>query len=430
MLSARSVEALREQARRLERWTGAQGPAGNRTAVDVGFALATTRAVFEHRAVVWGEDTARLRQGLRALAAGEEDPQLVHGTARPGRVGWMFTGQGAQYAGMGAGLYRDFPVFAAAFDEVCTAFAPYLPRPLKDVVLDEGPTAQTVLERTEWAQPALFAIEIALARLARSWNIPAHAMTGHSIGELAAAHLAGVWSLDDACRIVAARGRLMQSLPETGAMTAVQATEDDVAPLIAAHTHTLAIAAVNAPDSLVLSGDRATLDTVTTALARQGRKTTPLHVSHAFHSPHMDPILDAFADVLATADFHPPHTPLPHADQLTDPAYWVRHLRETVRHHDNIQWMTDQGITHLLEIGPDAPLTALATRHQTHHPDLHITPLQRRTHPHTHTALTAAARIHTHTHTLDWTPHHTPHHPTPLPTYPFQHQHYWLDPTG
>ncbi|MFI1227668.1 MULTISPECIES: acyltransferase domain-containing protein, partial [unclassified Streptomyces] len=429
VLSARSAEALREQAARLAVWTGPQGPGHGDRPADIGYALATTRSVFEHRAVVWGTDTARLRQGLQALAEGREDSQTVHGHAQPGKTGWMFTGQGAQYPGMGRDLYRDFPAFATAFDEVCTAFTPYLTAPLKDIVFDQGPEAKATLERTEWAQPALFAFAVALAALARSWNIPAHAMTGHSIGELAAAHLAGLWNLDDACRIVAARGRLMQTLPEGGAMAAVQATEEEILPLIAPHTHTLSIAAVNAPNSLVLSGDTTTLTGLTTTLTSQGRKVTPLHVSHAFHSPHMNPVLDAFATVLDTATFHPTHTPLPHTPQLTDPAYWVRHLRDTVRHHDNIQWMTRQGITHLIEIGPDAPLTALTHHNLTHHPHIHTTPLQRRTHPQTHTALTAAAHIHTHTTPLNWTTHHTPHHPhtTPLPTYHFQHHHYWLN---
>ncbi|MGW3054181.1 SDR family NAD(P)-dependent oxidoreductase, partial [Kitasatospora sp. NPDC001175] len=285
-LSARTAEALRGQAERLrellEHGSGLEP-------VDVGYSLAMGRSAMERRAVVVAEDLAGVVQGLEALAAGTNVPGLVEGTAGLGRLAFLFTGQGSQRAGMGRELYEAFPAFASVLDTVCAELDGYLERPLREVVFGgEG------LDETGYTQPALFAVEVALFRLVESWGVRPDVLAGHSIGELAAAHVAGVLSLADAAALVAARGRLMQALPSGGAMVAVQASEAEVLPLLAGE---VGIAAVNGPSSVVISGVEAAVVAVAEQLAAQGRKTKRLTVSHAFHSPLMEPMLAEFRTV-------------------------------------------------------------------------------------------------------------------------------------
>ncbi|WP_189136092.1 acyltransferase domain-containing protein, partial [Wenjunlia tyrosinilytica] len=242
VVTGRSAGALRGQAQRLLAFV--EGGSGS-GAVDVGASLVGSRSVFEHRAVVLGSDREELVRGLELLAAGEVSPKVVTGaSAGVGRTAFLFAGQGSQRLGMGRELYGAFPVFADAFDAVCAHVDRELARPLREVVFggDGG-----LLGRTEYAQPALFALEVALFRLVESWGVGPDVLLGHSVGELAAAYVAGVWSLEDACRLVAARGRLMQALPEGGSMVALQACEDEVLPLLAGREHEIGIAAVNGP---------------------------------------------------------------------------------------------------------------------------------------------------------------------------------------
>ena len=251
VVSGRAAEGLAAQAGRLAAWVAGRP---GLDAVDVGWSLASGRAGLEDRAVVVGGSREELLAGLGAVAAGEPRPGVVAGAAAAGagKVVFVFTGQGAQRAGMGAGLAAGFPVFAEAFGEVCAGLDAHLggPGSVASAVLggDGG-----VLDETVWAQAGLFAVEVALARLLASWGIVPQVVAGHSIGELAAAHVAGVWSLEDACQVVAARGRLMQALPGGGAMAAVEAGEDRVAEVLAGYPGAV-VAAVNGPASVVISG--------------------------------------------------------------------------------------------------------------------------------------------------------------------------------
>ncbi|MGW3011043.1 SDR family NAD(P)-dependent oxidoreductase [Streptomyces sp. NPDC001219] len=434
-LSARSPEALRALATALH--THAERHEELPVAA-VGHALATTRASFEHRAVVHGTDRATLLSALGGLASGEEPATgAAHGVVRPGApTAFLFTGQGAQRSGMGRELYEAFPVFAQALDEVCEHFADSLGRPLRDVMFHD---TDGLLHRTEYTQPALFAMETALHRLGERAGLRADYLLGHSIGEVTAAHLAGVFSLPDACALVAARGRLMQELPETGAMVAVQATEAEVLPLLDGLGQQVCIAAVNGPGSVVLSGDRPAVSRIAERLAADGRRTKQLRVSHAFHSPHMDPMLDAFRTVAEGLTYHEPRIPVVSnltgevATALHLPDYWVRQARGAVRFHDGVRALAEQGVQRYVELGPDGTLSAMAAGCLP--PDstgTAVIPLLRDRTSESRSLLDGLARAQVHGADLDWSavanarPGRTA--VTDLPTYPFQRQRYWPTP--
>ncbi|MER7761398.1 SDR family NAD(P)-dependent oxidoreductase [Streptomyces sp. NPDC097619] len=419
LLSGKSAQALRDQARRLlDRLT--EAPADP---LDVGFTLATGRAALDHRAVVLGADTEELLTGLRALAEDTAAPGLTTGIRVNGRTGFLFTGQGAQRAGMGRELYAAFPVFAESFDEIAEVLDPLLGGSLTEVIVSgEG------LDETGWTQPALFAVEVALYRLVESWGLTPDFVAGHSIGELAAAHVAGVFSLADAAKLVAARARLMQALPKGGAMVAVQATEDEVTPLLAGLDATVAIAAVNGPESVVLSGAETEVLAVAAQLTERGRKTKRLTVSHAFHSPLMDPMLEEFRTVAAGIAYQAPRIPvvstltgdLATGDDLRTPEYWAGQVRGAVRFADAVQALRVEGATTLLEIGPDGILSALAEG---------AVPALRRGRDEPATLLAALAAVSVHGTPVDWRSLYTGTGAglTDLPTYAFQRQRYWLD---
>ncbi|OBH79451.1 polyketide synthase [Mycobacterium mantenii] len=357
VVSARSPEALAGQAQRLLDRLNAD--AGVR-AVDVGWSLATTRAAFEHRAVLIGADREALTAGLAGLVSGRSDPAVVVGRTRSaGKRVFVFPGQGSQTLGMGAGLYERFPVFARAFDEALAAVDAHSRLPLREVMW--GTEAES-LQSTEFAQPALFVLEIALAALWQSFGVTPDVVIGHSVGEIAAACVAGALSLPDAARLVVARGRLMAGLPAGGVMVAVTATEAEVAPLL---NGAVSIAAVNGPQSLVLSGERAAVGAVADRLAAGGARVHSLAVSHAFHSPLMEPMLDDFAAVAAEVSAGEPRIALVSnlTGQLAGPAYgtaayWVDHVRKPVRFVDGVRLAESLGAGMFLEVGPGAALTS------------------------------------------------------------------------
>ncbi|MFI9815518.1 type I polyketide synthase [Saccharothrix variisporea] len=411
LVTARDPRALRDQARRLASVVSTVDPA------ELGYALATSRTRFEHRAAVVGTSAAELADGLAALARDEKAAGVVQGRVAEGKPAMLFSGQGAQRLGMGLGLCEAFPAFAAAFEEVCAALDPHLDRPLRSVLETEE------LHQTGYTQPALFAIEVALFRLLESWGVTPSALVGHSIGELAAAHVAGVFSLADAARLVVARGRLMQALPSGGAMLAVEATEDEVRPLLGADVD---IAAVNGPRSVVVSGAEDAVAAVEAHFA--DRRTKRLTVSHAFHSPLMEPMLAEFRAVAQSIAYRESALPIlstvDSAGDFTDPEYWVRQVRATVRFSDAVRAVEAKT---LLEIGPDAVLATMAADSVAD--DVVLIPLLRKDRDEPRALVEALARLEVRGVTVDAEAFYgrTGRSLVELPTYAFQHERFWMD---
>jgi acyl transferase domain-containing protein/NADP-dependent 3-hydroxy acid dehydrogenase YdfG len=431
VLSARTGDALRAQAGRLHEHLTDQDP------IDVGYSLATSRTALDERAVVLGESRADLMRGLAALAAGEDTPWVVRGTASSGRTAFLFTGQGSQRLGMGRELYRENPIFAEALDAVMDAVDSQLDWPLRDVLFAPADSAHAaLLDQTQYTQVALFAIEVALFRLLEHHGVRPDYLLGHSIGELAAAHAAGVLSLVDSCALVAARGRLMQAAPEGGVMVAIQATEEEVLESLAGRGSQVTIAALNGPRSTVISGDARIAGRIADEWQDKGRKTKHLRVSHAFHSPHMDQAAAEFRVIAAGLTYEAPRIPvvsnvtgeLATAEELGSPDYWARHIRQAVRFLDGARYLADHGVTTFLELGPDGVLTAMAQDCLGEDADAALVPLLRKDRPEAYSV--AAALAHAYTQGLDpqWTFEGATR--VDLPTYAFQRRRYWLETTA
>nr|AZM68340.1 type I pks [Streptomyces sp.] len=426
-LSAATAEALPAQAARLSAFLAERPELDVR---EVGFALATARAHLDHRAVLTAADRDSALAELRALAQGRTGTATVTDQPSEGALAVLFTGQGAQRAGMGRELYDAYPAFADAYDTVCAELDKHLDHPLADVIASgDG------LDDTGWTQPALFALEVALYRLFESWGLRPDHLAGHSVGEITAAHIAGILTLEDAATLVTARGRLMQALPPGGAMLAVNTTETDIQQYL--DTDDVTIAAVNGPTSIVLSGTEASITAIARRATDAGLRTKQLTVSHAFHSPLMDPMLEDFRTVLGTLTFHTPTIPLvstltgTHADHdILTPDYWVDHARQAVRFADAIHTLHRGGTTTYLELGPDAALTPMTGQTLDNDTTSLVTPALRRNQSEVRTAALALAALHTRGVPVDWRAFFgvaEGRGTVELPTYAFQRQRYWLD---
>ncbi|MCP3803744.1 SDR family NAD(P)-dependent oxidoreductase [Allokutzneria sp. A3M-2-11 16] len=381
VFSARTETALRQQIERITAAADGLDPA------DVGLAL-SRRASMPHRAAVVGADV------LAGVARGE-----------PG-LAIMFSGQGSQRIGMGQGLYEAYPRFAEAFDAVAAHLDRHLDRPLHDVLHDP------VINETGYAQPAIFAVEVALFRLVESLGVRPSQLIGHSVGEVAAAHVGGVLSLADACELIAARGRLMQRLPVGGAMLAVRASESEV--------EGVAIAAVNGPTSVVLSGTADVIASQERLWSARGRRTKRLNVSHAFHSELMEPMLADFCAVVSGLTYREPSTPIVSTvdGEIASPEYWVRQVRRTVRFHDGMTRLVAQGATVFLELGPDDVLSSTDV-------DGVLLPVLRRDQPEDVTFARAMAELFVNGVPISLDALFPGARLASLPTYAFQHERYW-----
>ncbi len=423
LFSGRTASAVSDQVERLRRWVAERS---DLRLLDVAYSLATTRTHFAWRAALAGvsiESLAKLDATLDVRTKGQ------------GKLAFLFTGQGSQRLGMGRELLVAHSSFRTAFEQVCAEFDALLDRPLREVM--HGDDAGR-LDQTQFTQPALFALEVALFRLFESWEVRPAILLGHSIGELAAAHVAGVLSLADACKLVAARGRLMQALPEGGAMVSIQASEDELRLVLEQHAG-VDIAGLNGPMSTVVSGDEAPVLAVAELFRARGRKTQRLTVSHAFHSRRMDGMLAAFRELVASLSFSPPRIPivsnvtgqLATAEQLSSPDYWVRHVRDAVRFVDGVRTLEQQGVGVMLELGPHGVLSSMAagclserSREQTE-----LVVSLRRDRSEAETLALALGRLHCQGVAIDWQAFFAPFEPrcVELPTYAFQRERYWLD---
>lgn len=428
VISGKTASALAAQAGRLGRYVRAR-PALD--VVDVGYSLVSTRSVFDHRAVVVGQTRDELLAGLAGVVAGRPEAGVVCGVGKPaGKTAFVFAGQGSQWLGMGSELYAAYPVFAEALDAVVDELDRHLRYPLRDVIWGHD---QDLLNTTEFAQPALFAVEVALYRLLMSWGVRPGLVLGHSVGELAAAHVAGALCLPDAAMLVAARGRLMQALPAGAAMFAVQAREDEVAPMLG---HDVSIAAVNGPASVVISGAHDAVSAIADRLRGQGRRVHRLAVSHAFHSALMEPMIAEFTAVAAELSVGLPTIPVISnvtgqlvADDFASADYWARHIRAVVRFGDSVRSAHCAGASRFIEVGPGGGLTSLIEASLADAQIVSV-PTLRKDRPEPVSVMTAAAQGFVSGMGLDWASVFSGYRPkrVELPTYAFQHQKFWLAP--
>ncbi|WP_443046817.1 SDR family NAD(P)-dependent oxidoreductase [Streptomyces sp. NBC_00247] len=425
VVSGKTGVALSEQAGRLVSFLE-ERPEWDVAAV--GRSLAVSRARFDHRAVVVGESREELLDGLRALVPGE--------AVRGGSVAFLFSGQGSQRVGMGRGLYAAEPVFAAVFDEVVGALDVHLDRSLAGVIEGEP----ELLGRTVFTQPALFAIEVALFRLLAHYGVEPDYLVGHSVGELAAAHVAGVLSLEDAARLVCARARLMEGVAEGGAMVALNAGEARVLGWLGGRPG-VGVAGFNSPGSTVVSGDEAAVLEVLEVARAEGVKATRLRVSHAFHSAHLDVVLDELTEVARGLTHAVPRIPVVSnvtgelVEEFTA-EYWAVQARSAVRFAQGVGTLAGLGVTAFVELGPDGTLAALAGECLAEAEGTVVVPLLRKDRDEKRSFLAALGSVHAHGVDVDWQRFLPGSALAELPTYAFQRQPYWLkkpvgsDPAG
>ena len=433
-LSAKCEPALQELAQRYEEFIENNSPV---ELTDVCFTANTGRAHFDHRLAIVAESTEKLQQKLKAFATGEDTPGVVRGQVtnpqRP-KIAFFFTGQGSQYVDMGKELYSTQPVFRKTLEECDEILSSYLDQPLLKILYPE-PGENSPLDETAYTQPALFAIEYALVKLWESWGIKPDIVMGHSVGEYVAATVAGVFSLEDGLKLIAHRGRLMQQLASGGEMVALMASESQVHQLIAPYREQVALAAINGPQSTVISGAAETIRTLSHSLESLGIKTKQLQVSHAFHSPLMGPMLADFETVTNQITYHQPRIPLisnvtgARADEsITTASYWVNHVRQPVKFAQSMETLHQEGYEVFLEIGPKPILLGMGRQCLPEGAEVWF-PSLRPGQSDWQQMLQSLAKLYVRGTKVDWLGFDGDYARSKvvLPTYPFQRQRYWIE---
>lgn len=434
MLSAKSEDALNELAQNFKTHL-ADHP--EQSFADICFTASVGRSHFAHRVAVVAESATQAQEWLTAFTEGKRVPGVVKGRVpgEPPTIAFLFTGQGSQYVGMGRQLYETQPTFRAVLDQCNEILKAYLERPLLSVLYPQQDDEESPINETAYTQPALFALEYSLAQLWLSWGIEPAAVMGHSVGEYVAACIAGVFSLEDGLKLIATRGKLMQSLPQDGAMAAIQVGEKEALAAIAPYGERVSIGAINGPQSTVLSGEIEAVHAVVEQFKAKGVKTKLLNVSHAFHSFLMDPILDQFEAVAREVTFNPPQIPvvsnvtgrMMDYDEVPGPAYWRQHIREGVRFAGGMEALHEQQFDLYLEVGPSPTLLGMGRECIPEESGVWL-PSLRKDRDDWQQMLTSLGNLYVNGVAVDGIgfDQDYPRNRLQLPTYPFQRQRYWL----
>ncbi|MGF2039365.1 MAG: type I polyketide synthase [Nostoc sp. CmiVER01] len=429
-LSAKNEIALQELAQRYCDYLTANP---TESLADICFTANTGRSHFEHRLAIVADSLSSLHQQLETSDVDEYSVKSAHPHNR--KIAFLFTGQGSQYINMARELYQTQPTFRACIDQCEEILRPYLETSLLDV-LYPSETANAKLDQTAYTQPALFAVEYALAGLWQSWGIRPTIVMGHSVGEYVAACIAGVFSLEDGLKLIAERGRLMQALPSGGEMAVVFSDLKQVTTAVAPYAEQISIAAINGPESIVISGRCEAVQAVLAKLEAKGIETRQLKVSHAFHSPLMEPILNTFEQIAAQVKYSSPKIALisnvtgklTTGKEIAKPGYWSRHIRDTVRFSASMQTLHEQGYEIFIEIGPSPVLLGMGRQCLPENNQVWL-PSLRKKHSNWQTLLSSVKNLYLRGVELDWSrfDKNYPRHRLQLPTYPFQRSHYWIE---
>lgn len=433
-LSARSQQALQALIQRYDSYLETQPDS---SLADLCFSANTGRRHFKYRLALVAESTAQLRQQLATVSQSQFAPASMQtgvANAAPERIAFLFTGQGSQYVGMGRRLYETQPIFKETIDRCDTLLEPYLDVRLLDILYPQNPE-QPLLESTAYTQPALFAVEYALAALWKSWGIEPDVVMGHSVGEYVAACVAGVFSLEDGLKLIAARGRLMQSLPSGGQMVAVKASTETIALFIEPYVETISIAAINGPQATVISGLQDDIQLVCEQLASANIQTKKLAVSHAFHSPLIQPIVAEFERIVSEIHLTKPKihlisnltgTAVTH--EVTNPRYWCEHVMAPVRFAQGVASLEEHAVAHCIEIGPKPILLGMLPDCLSGNSKIIMLPTLRPEQDRQQ-LLKSLGTLYVHGLSVAWHGFYqdTEYKRLCLPTYPFQRQRYWID---